>query len=170
MSNMNRYTGQGWNADDIPEGDFAPIPEGEYLVQIVKSELQPTQANNGEFLYLEHEIIQGEYSGRKLFNRLNLDNPSQQAVEIAERQFASICRAVGVLTPQDSEDLHNKPLVASVTIDGTYNRISYYRAAKRQQRAPAPQQRKKPEVRKYEPDPAKEEPQHDGFEDDSIPF
>ena len=45
---------------------------------------------------------------------LNLENPSQTAVKIARAELSAICRAVGVMTPSDSTDLHNLPLVIKV--------------------------------------------------------
>ena len=46
--------------------------------------------------------------------RLNLDNPNATAVQIARAELSAICRAVGVLAPSDSAELHNLPLVINV--------------------------------------------------------
>ena len=54
------------------------------------------------------------FRSRNLWSRLNLHNPSQQAVQIAQSELSSICRAVGVLTLKDTAELHNLPLVISV--------------------------------------------------------
>ena len=59
-------------------------------------------------------IIEGEYKGRFLWARLNLDNPNAVAVQIAKAELSAICRAVGVLAPNDSTDLHDLPLVIHV--------------------------------------------------------
>ena len=45
---------------------------------------------------------------------MNLDNPNATAVQIAYADLSAICRAVGVMTPRDSVDLHNLPLVVHV--------------------------------------------------------
>jgi hypothetical protein len=63
---------------------------------------------------LTFQILEGEYKGRFLWARLNLDNPNQTAVQIAKAELSAVCRAVGVLTPQDSVELHNLPLVINV--------------------------------------------------------
>jgi len=46
---------------------------------------------------------------------MNLDNPSAQAVEIAEGELAAICQAVGAPQITDSQQLHGRPLDVTVT-------------------------------------------------------
>jgi len=58
----------------------------------------------------------GAYKGRKLWARLNLDNPNPTAVEIARGELSAICRAVGVMQPGDSAKLHGLPLSIKVVI------------------------------------------------------
>jgi hypothetical protein len=48
--------------------------------------------------------------------RLNLNNPNAQAVQIAQAELSAICRAVGVLAPNDSVDMHNLPLLITVKL------------------------------------------------------
>ena len=112
MSNL-----QGFDANEIePQGSFDPIPAGWYTVMIVASEMKPTKNGSGEYLQLRLDIIDGEYEGRVIFDRLNLRNQNQTAVEIAQRQLSAICRAVGVMQPQDSSDLHDRPLRVKISI------------------------------------------------------
>ena len=107
----------GFNAAEVqPQGSFEPIPAGWYKAMITDSEFKPTKNGNGEYLQLRLDVTEGEHEGRVLFDRLNLNNPSQTAVEIAQRQLSAICRAVGVMTPQDSRDLHDRPLRVKVKI------------------------------------------------------
>ena len=97
-----------------PNVAFEPVPAGKYIAVIIDSELKATKSGNGQFLELTFEIIEGEYKGRKVWDRLNIDNPSQKTVEIARRNLSAICRAVNVMQPQDSVDLHNLPLEINV--------------------------------------------------------
>lgn len=107
----------GFNAEDVePQGSFEPIPAGWYTCMVTDSEFKPTKNGNGEYLQLRLDVIEGEHENRVLFDRLNLNNPNQTAVEIAQRQLSAICRAVGVMTPQDSADLHDKPMKVKVGI------------------------------------------------------
>jgi hypothetical protein len=99
-----------------PLGSFEPLPLGEYTVVISSSEMKDAKTGKGQYLQLVYDVIEGEYHGRKLFDRLNIQNESAQAQEIAQRSLSSICRAVGVMHPQNSEELHDKPFVVKVGI------------------------------------------------------
>ena len=99
-----------------PSGSFEPIPAGEYAVIITDSQMKPTKAGSGKFLELKMQIVSEEQKNRILFDRLNLINPNQQAVDIAKGTLSAICRAVGVMTPKDSAELHSKKLVAVVKV------------------------------------------------------
>lgn len=110
---------------------YGPLPAGEYECMIVKSETKATKSGNGSYLELEMHIISGDQSGRRHWERLNLDNPSLQTVKIAEEQLARLCVALGLDEVDDSEQLHDKPFVAEFGIDkkdSTRNVIWGYRA------------------------------------------
>jgi len=100
-----------------PMQSFDIMEPGKYPMVFTDSEMKATAAGTGEYLQLTAEIIDGQHKGRKLWVRLNLENPNRTAVEIAERELASICQAVGVMTPSDSAELHNIPFVGTVKIE-----------------------------------------------------
>jgi hypothetical protein len=105
----------GFDANAVePASEFEPLPAGKYLSVITDSEMKPNKAGTGHYLQLTFQVIEGPHTGRKLWTRLNLDNPNAQAVQIARAELSAICRAVGVLAPKDSVDLHDLPLVISV--------------------------------------------------------
>jgi hypothetical protein len=105
----------GFDASQVePTTTFDPIPAGKYLAMITASEMKPNKAGTGSYLELVFTILEGEYKGRQLWARLNLDNPNELAVKIARAELSAICRATGVLTPRDSTELHNLPLVVRV--------------------------------------------------------
>lgn len=126
------------------QGDYSPIPAGEYKVHIADSDMKPTKNGNGSYLQLEMEVLEGDQQGRKLFDRLNLDNPNSQAVEIAQRTLNAICVAVGKLSISDSNELHNIPMVAVVKVDpprgeyGASNSIRTYKPVGAATSSPAP--------------------------------
>lgn len=108
---------QGFDANQVPAAESRePIPAGWYKAVITESEEKPTKAQTGSYLQMTLEIIEGEHAGRKVFERLNLNNPNQTAVDIAQRTLSSICRGVGVMTPRASQDLHDKPLMVKVKV------------------------------------------------------
>ncbi len=112
MANLN-----GFDAGAVdPNFAFDPVPAGKYTAVITASEMKPTKKGTGQYLELTFQIIEGEHKGRNLWARLNLDNPDATAVKIARAELSAICRAVGVLAPQDSVELHNLPLTVKVGV------------------------------------------------------
>lgn len=106
-----------FNAEEIePQADFAPIPVGEYTVIISASEMKDNAKGTGKYLQIIFDVVEGQYKGRKVFDILNIQNANETAQQIAQRALSSICRAVGVMHPTDSEELHNIPLLIKVGI------------------------------------------------------
>ena len=139
-----------------PTDNFAPVPAGDYPVIIVESEMKPTKNGGGEYLQMVLEVIEGPMKGRKLWERLNLVNSNSTAVEIAQKALSQICHAVKVLTPQDSHELHGKPLVATVTIkeDPQYGPRNEIKKYAEMGGAPAPQPVAQTEPAQTAPPPA----------------
>lgn len=108
---------------------YGPLPAGDYEMIVVKSDVKPTKAGTGRYLELEMQVISGEHSGRRHWERLNVDNPNKQAEEIAKEALAALCFAVGVTDVEDTVQLHDIPFVAHVEIDRKEpdrNRITGY--------------------------------------------
>ena len=106
---------RGFDATQVePSTTFDPIPAGKYLAAIIESNMKPTKSGKGQYLELTFQILEGDFKGRKVWARLNLDNPNAQTVKIARGELSAICRAVGVMAPNDSTDLHNLPVIIGV--------------------------------------------------------
>ena len=125
----------GFDANQVdPNVAYEPLPAGWYKAVITTSEEKPTKAQTGSYLQLSLEVIEGPMQGRKLTDRLNLNNPNATATEIAYRTLSAICHAVGIMTPRTSSDLHDKPLMVKVKVkpaDGQYsasNEVAGYEA------------------------------------------
>ena len=124
-----------------PQQSFDALPPGRYEAIISASEMKDTKAGTGQYLLLTFDVVGGQYEGRKLWSRLNLVNPNATAVQIAERELSAICHCVGILVPEESEELHDALLVIDVIqelnpMSGQQtNRIKGYS----QVSAPAPQ-------------------------------
>lgn len=126
----------GFNATDheVSTASYGPIPAGTYEAVIVDTETKSTKAGTGRYLELTFEVTGPEHFGRRIWERLNLENPNEKAVEIAHRTLAQICHALGVLTPKQPEELENKPLKIVVGIEegsgqyGPTNRIKAFDA------------------------------------------
>jgi hypothetical protein len=108
---------QGFDANKVePRTAMDPIPAGRYLAVLSNSEMKANKAGTGQFLELVFTIIEGELKNRQLWARLNLVNPNQVATKIAQAELSALCRAVNVLTPRDSVELHNLPLTLRVRL------------------------------------------------------
>ncbi len=91
------------------------LPPGKYAVQVVASEWKDT-STGGQMLVLEIDILDGAHQGRKMWDRLNLENANPKAVEIAEETLRDICLAQGKIGCDDSEELHFIPMTATVKV------------------------------------------------------
>jgi hypothetical protein len=97
-------------------GDFTILPVGEYTVIISASEIKTTKSGTGKYLQLTYDILEGDHKGRKVFDRLNIQNENSTTQIIAQKALSAICRAIGVMTIQESEELHDKPFIVKLGI------------------------------------------------------
>ncbi len=93
-----------------PATAYAPLPAGTYMCIAEDSEIKPTNSGEGKYLQITWKVIEGEHSGRLVWERLNIDNPKQATVEIAYKTLSSICHAVGKAQISDSAELHGIPV------------------------------------------------------------
>lgn len=106
-----------FNADQYePSQEREVVPINKYKSTLLESEIVPTKDGKGKRLNLTFGILSGPYTGRKIFEGLNIVNKSQAAVDIAMSQLASLCLAVGKPTIRDTAELHNIPLMLSVGV------------------------------------------------------
>lgn len=100
-----------FNAKDSEKmGGFEPVPVAWYIAEVTKSEVKDTAAGTGKYLNLQSKIVEPEeYAGRVFFTLLNLVNPNPTAVEIANKELASLCEACDIDEIEDSVDLHGIP-------------------------------------------------------------
>lgn len=107
------------------------LPDGDYPVIVEASEWKQTKSGTGAYLELTLQVIDGPAKGRKVWDRLNLSNPNQTAVDIAQQTLSAICHAVGVLRVNDSTQLHNLPMLAKVKVkqgeNGPMNEVKGYK-------------------------------------------
>jgi len=112
--------------------DFSAVPAGEYIAKITSSKYEANSKKTGHGLTLVFEIQNKEFKGKKVFTLLNLDNPNEQTVEMANNEFATICDAAGKGTVKDSDQLHGIPMIITVKLvpaEGKWpekNEISMY--------------------------------------------
>jgi hypothetical protein len=110
---------------DPTKADFAPLPVGDYVFMINDTEQKITKNGDNAYLQIALKIPEGQpYAGRVIFDRFNLwavqgDKyvfRSDQAGQIASENFSSLCHAIGVISPQNHEELRGKKVLAKVVI------------------------------------------------------
>lgn len=102
-----------FNADLTPyeaQNNYAPLPPGEYPVEIVDSELKRSKAGNlmARFTF---SVFGTSYAGRKLWDQFVIGN------EVAMRRLKSLATACGHRNPNfigDTEELHGLRCVVRV--------------------------------------------------------
>lgn len=97
---------------------FDPVPEGNYLAEVIDSELVPTSAGTGIILKVTHSILEGEFEGRKVFTQFNIQNPSERAQQIGRGMLSALCKACGFSgIVSDSSQVHGLPHIIKVKIE-----------------------------------------------------
>jgi len=82
------------------------LETGWYPANLINTEMKPTKDGQGQYLEVTFRISSGAATGRTFKSRLNLQNKSQQAVDIAYAELSAICHAVGKLRVGQAMELH----------------------------------------------------------------
>lgn len=105
-----RFDATQHDTEQRPE--YEDLPTGIYQLEIEASEIKETGPENARtgsgMKYTANVLAPAEVAGRKFFGFINLENANQQAQEIGQREFASLCRALELDGAEDTEDLHLK--------------------------------------------------------------
>lgn len=105
--------------------DLGKLPTGEYIAQIVDSDIKPTKSNNGEYAEFVYEIMDGPLKGRKHWQRVTLENPNAEAVRIGNQHLAALRDATGVNAPRDTQEFHFKPHIIRIEFQPEGSVIAY---------------------------------------------
>lgn len=129
---------------NAPTNTYDLLPKGDYLCMAIASEIKPNSKRTGDYLQITFEVLDGSCKGRKIWDRLNIRNANKTAEKIAMEQLNALCMATGVMHLQDSDQLHNIPVVLKVDIEAgkdgydDQNRVKGYVASGGAAPAPAP--------------------------------
>jgi len=124
-----------------PQPDFDVLPPGKYPVLIEAAEVKQTKKATGHYIHLEMKVLDGPCKGRKVFDQINIDNPSAQCVEIGMRTLSALGRAIGLQVITNTDQLLNGVVVAHVKVKDNQNNVRTYSASGQQvsvASAPAP--------------------------------
>jgi hypothetical protein len=111
--------------------DFAPLPQGRYLVEIIESDTRPTKSGGGEYVHLKMRVVEGPYENRLLFDNLNYINQNATAQQIGQKNLRRLCRLCSIEGElENTEQLHFHRFHVSVAIKadtgfGPQNAVRY---------------------------------------------
>lgn len=97
-------------------GDFEVFDAGNYPMELVESDIKATSAGTGELLTYKIRITDGELKERLIFGQLNLTNPNAIATKIGQGEFLAMRTVIGVLEPEDTDELHFREFIGVVKV------------------------------------------------------
>ena len=100
---------------------FELLERGTYQAMVIATKVKRTKKDDGEYVELEFQIIDGPSAGRRHWQRYNMKNPTKKTEVISKKQLGWVCNAVGVRIKdmKTTEELHDIPL--NITLDLDYN-------------------------------------------------
>ena len=105
-----------FKVDDAPTGDYECLPAGDYTALIQSAELLPTKAGTGHYVKTCFQVVDGNMSGRTVYNYFNIVNANPKCQNIGLAQFADMSRAIGLEAVADTTQLVNQVLVIRVGV------------------------------------------------------
>lgn len=97
-------------------GDFEVFEAGIYPLELTESDIKATKAGTGELFTYKIRITGGDLEDRLIFGQLNLVNPNEIATKIGQSEFLALRTVVGVLEPDDTDELHFREFQGVVKI------------------------------------------------------
>lgn len=132
--------------------DRQPLPDGKYMVEVADADYRDNSTGTGSYVMVEFNVIDGEFSGRKLWSNLNIIHANEQAQEIGQQQMAKLCLAtLGKPSCTDTDELIGRQLVVGVGLDKkdpSRNRIKWFESVQQTTSAPAARTTAAPSVAK----------------------
>jgi len=99
------------------DGDgFELLPTGEYDFIVEKVEEKETKAGTGTYLNCTYSIVGEKYENRKVFDLININNPSEVAERIGRGRLHKLALACGCVDMEDSDDLIDKVFTGIVAV------------------------------------------------------
>lgn len=103
------FLDQAISVADLPEaqaeGDFSPLPEGKYQAVVVATALKDTKSGTGRYIDVQWRITGPTHVNRRVFDMLNIRNPSKTAEDIGRRQLGELLRVAGIPVIGDTDQL-----------------------------------------------------------------
>ena len=96
---------------------YGVIPAGVYVAIISKTELVDTKAGDGRYLNVTHQIIEGDYKNRLIWEMVHRVNKNPKTVKQGDEALCMLGEACHTPQFNDSEVFHNIPLLITVKVN-----------------------------------------------------
>jgi len=120
---MNQYGdvralfGDAFRESDIKStSDFDVLPPCKPQCLIERAQFKQNKKANGHYLEITLQVIDGPHKNRKLWDRINIDNPDQTCVKIGMGQLKKLLKATEINDFEDTSQLLNKVVIAHVAV------------------------------------------------------
>lgn len=115
MAMFSKGSMKGFAQVEPEGGAFELIPDGEYNIQAVKTDIKNTKSGNGVYVEVWFKVSDGKFKGRQIIKRFNWENQNADAERIGRQQLRGFALACGIPGEfQDSDELLNIPVKAQV--------------------------------------------------------
>jgi len=98
-----------FNPAEYAAQQFEPVPDGTYRVIITATEDKVSSAGES-YLQVTYTVSDGPQRNRQIYDRFFVRSTKEQVADIARRNLASLCLALGIERPQSSNDFLNRAL------------------------------------------------------------
>ncbi len=116
------FGASGFDAGSVePAVEFSVLPPFNYAVKIQSCEIRKTKNNNGHYIALVMEIIDGPQAGCKVWDNINIENPSEQCEKMGRAAFSALCRAFDMVNCTDLSVFIDHYVVAHVKVSVNKN-------------------------------------------------
>lgn len=141
------------NTENIEDGGgFEPLPKGKYVAVITETVQAESKAGD-PMLKVTLEVIEGQYTGRKIFDQFMLQHPNEKAQLIGLQRLKSIRLAVGKPNSVEEADLWDTPLEIGLKVEESdgyapRNSVTFYKGLSTKAPTPPPAKATKAEPAK----------------------
>ena len=119
---MGNLSGVDMSTITPNDGEYTPVPNGNYKVAMVKSEKVINSKQTGKIFNLEFQITEGTYYGKIIKETLNWEHTNLVCVQIGQGRMSAISHAIGLIPKDDTSELHNKPLIIEVICEKYFDK------------------------------------------------
>ena len=83
------------NEVEVNDGDFSPIPDGDYVAVYEDDEAKQTKDGTGAYISVKWRITGPTHANRVIYSMIHTKNKSDKAQEIGRRDLKKLCLASG---------------------------------------------------------------------------